>query len=278
MLDCCFSGPAPHREHALAEPAVNATERASRTGAYTMTASRADTTAWFETDPDLRQPQTPLHQALRRPGRARDPRPARRADAARAVHLPVRQPRLPRPAPPPGNAASMRRRGGGASGPPGPLSVIRGIHITERRLVRRDGLADSAGFGLPQPAGAPCLGHLDFRPPQWARPPACGTAAAPAAPDHHNSPLPCRSYRHLSVRPTARQTRPTGVVVRGPGGPGAQELRRDHAGSTVRKDREPHWLVPPSATVDTSCQWRVRTTPPAARPAPSGIKRSGSDY
>ena len=59
MLDCCFSGLATHREHALAGPAGDVLlERASRTGAYTMTASSADTTAWFENDPELAQPQT----------------------------------------------------------------------------------------------------------------------------------------------------------------------------------------------------------------------------
>jgi len=59
MLDCCFSGIATFREHALAGSAGEVlVDLASRTGAYTMTASSADTTAWFEADPDLPQPQT----------------------------------------------------------------------------------------------------------------------------------------------------------------------------------------------------------------------------
>ncbi|ROQ82745.1 putative Zn-dependent peptidase [Streptomyces sp. CEV 2-1] len=58
MLDCCFSGLATHRDHALAGSPEEVLERASRTGAYTMTASSADATAWYEADAHAAQPQT----------------------------------------------------------------------------------------------------------------------------------------------------------------------------------------------------------------------------
>ncbi len=59
MLDCCFSGIATVREHALAGADNEVLlDLAARTGAYTMTASSAHALAWFETDPELTKPQT----------------------------------------------------------------------------------------------------------------------------------------------------------------------------------------------------------------------------
>jgi predicted Zn-dependent peptidase len=58
ILDCCFSGLATHPGNTLSGSAEEVLERTTRTGAYTMTASSADTTAWYETDERLREPQT----------------------------------------------------------------------------------------------------------------------------------------------------------------------------------------------------------------------------
>jgi hypothetical protein len=55
ILDCCFSGLASQPANTLAAKVLDATTGA---GAYTMAASDAYYTAWYETDPSLTQPQT----------------------------------------------------------------------------------------------------------------------------------------------------------------------------------------------------------------------------
>lgn len=58
ILDCCFSGLATRREHALGPLVDEVMERTTGTGAYTMAASSAYSAAWFETDPQIDRPQT----------------------------------------------------------------------------------------------------------------------------------------------------------------------------------------------------------------------------
>jgi Caspase domain len=57
VLDCCFAGLACHRDHALG-PRDDLLDKTTGTGAYTMAASSAYTTAWYETAPDVPEPQT----------------------------------------------------------------------------------------------------------------------------------------------------------------------------------------------------------------------------
>lgn len=56
ILDCCFSGVAAR--DGLAGFSDDIIEMTSGTGAYTMTASRAYNTAWYEDDPGISRPQT----------------------------------------------------------------------------------------------------------------------------------------------------------------------------------------------------------------------------
>jgi hypothetical protein len=56
ILDCCFAGLAGQRANTLAAEVLDA--RLTGSGAYTMTASEANNTAWYETDSSLVWPQT----------------------------------------------------------------------------------------------------------------------------------------------------------------------------------------------------------------------------
>ena len=58
ILDCCFAGLANRPANTLAALADDVLDRTAGAGAYTMAASGAFTTAWFETDPGIGQPQT----------------------------------------------------------------------------------------------------------------------------------------------------------------------------------------------------------------------------
>jgi hypothetical protein len=56
ILDCCFAGLAT--KAAMAGLAGDVLDRTGGTGAYTMAATSAYTTAWYEDDPELDRPQT----------------------------------------------------------------------------------------------------------------------------------------------------------------------------------------------------------------------------
>lgn len=58
ILDCCFSGLANSRTNTLAAAPDNVMDKTGGTGAYTMAASSAYATAWYENDPGLTAPQT----------------------------------------------------------------------------------------------------------------------------------------------------------------------------------------------------------------------------
>jgi len=58
ILDCCFAGLASQPANTLAAFADDVLDKTVGTGAYTMTASGPDTTAWYETSPDATGPQT----------------------------------------------------------------------------------------------------------------------------------------------------------------------------------------------------------------------------
>jgi len=58
ILDCCFAGLANRPANTLAALADDVLDKTAGAGAYTMAASGAFTTAWFETDPGIAQPQT----------------------------------------------------------------------------------------------------------------------------------------------------------------------------------------------------------------------------
>jgi hypothetical protein len=57
ILDCCFAGQATQHANALG-PAADVIDSAGGTGAFTMAASGAYNTAWFETATTVRNPQT----------------------------------------------------------------------------------------------------------------------------------------------------------------------------------------------------------------------------
>jgi hypothetical protein len=56
ILDCCFAGLAT--KGSLSAAADDVLDMTGGTGAYTMAATGADTTAWYEDSPDLARPQT----------------------------------------------------------------------------------------------------------------------------------------------------------------------------------------------------------------------------
>jgi len=58
ILDCCFGGLANQPANTLAGLPEGVLSKTAGTGAYTMTASDAYATAWYETGPELAQPQT----------------------------------------------------------------------------------------------------------------------------------------------------------------------------------------------------------------------------
>ncbi|MGH3546740.1 MAG: caspase family protein [Pseudonocardiaceae bacterium] len=58
ILDCCFAGQVTRPEHSLAAASADVIDKTAGTGAFTMTASGAYRTAWFESDPGTINPQT----------------------------------------------------------------------------------------------------------------------------------------------------------------------------------------------------------------------------
>ena len=58
ILDCCFAGLANRPANTLAALPDDVLDKTAGAGAYTMAASGAYTTAWFETGTDIAQPQT----------------------------------------------------------------------------------------------------------------------------------------------------------------------------------------------------------------------------
>lgn len=58
ILDCCFAGRAARPENSLAPPSGDLIDRTSGTGAFTMAASGAYRTAWYESGPKVPNPQT----------------------------------------------------------------------------------------------------------------------------------------------------------------------------------------------------------------------------
>ncbi|MEU7640943.1 caspase family protein [Streptomyces sp. NPDC039016] len=58
ILDCCFAGHAARTEHTLASTSTNVIDKTLGTGAVTLAASGAYRTAWFESAPDVADPQT----------------------------------------------------------------------------------------------------------------------------------------------------------------------------------------------------------------------------
>ena len=58
ILDCCFSGLANSRTNTMAAVPDSVMDKTGGTGAYTMAASSAYATAWYENDPGLAAPQT----------------------------------------------------------------------------------------------------------------------------------------------------------------------------------------------------------------------------
>ena len=58
ILDCCFAGLASRPVNTLAGNAGEVLDMAAGTGAYTLAASGAYTTAWYESDPQVSRPQT----------------------------------------------------------------------------------------------------------------------------------------------------------------------------------------------------------------------------
>ena len=58
ILDCCFAGLANRPAATLAAFAGDVLDKTAGTGAYTMTATSAYATAWYETDPGADRPQT----------------------------------------------------------------------------------------------------------------------------------------------------------------------------------------------------------------------------
>ncbi|MFF2813843.1 caspase family protein [Streptomyces sp. NPDC058000] len=58
ILDCCFAGHAARTEHTLASTSTSVIDKTLGTGAVTMAASGAYRTAWFESAPDVADPQT----------------------------------------------------------------------------------------------------------------------------------------------------------------------------------------------------------------------------
>ena len=58
ILDCCFAALANQPMNTLAALADDVLDKTAGAGAYTMAASGPYTTAWFETDPEIAQPQT----------------------------------------------------------------------------------------------------------------------------------------------------------------------------------------------------------------------------
>ena len=58
ILDCCFSGLAIRPDNTLSDANDQLTDIAGVAGAYTMAASRAYNSAWYETDPLIVKPQT----------------------------------------------------------------------------------------------------------------------------------------------------------------------------------------------------------------------------
>ncbi|MGP8298158.1 caspase, EACC1-associated type [Streptomyces inhibens] len=58
ILDCCFAGHVARTEHSLATTSTNVIDKTLGTGAVTMAASGAYRTAWFESDPNVANPQT----------------------------------------------------------------------------------------------------------------------------------------------------------------------------------------------------------------------------
>ncbi|MEU9158507.1 caspase family protein [Streptomyces sp. NPDC048417] len=58
ILDCCFSGTAARPEHGLTSASADVIDKTLGTGAFTMAASGAYRTAWFESDTNVDNPQT----------------------------------------------------------------------------------------------------------------------------------------------------------------------------------------------------------------------------
>ena len=58
ILDCCFAGLASLPANTLAAFPGDVLDKTAGTGAYTLTASGAYTTAWYETGPEISRPQT----------------------------------------------------------------------------------------------------------------------------------------------------------------------------------------------------------------------------
>jgi WD40 repeat protein len=58
ILDCCFSGHAVLPEHTLAASSTDVMEKTQGTGAFTMAASGAYGSAWYETDRGTARPET----------------------------------------------------------------------------------------------------------------------------------------------------------------------------------------------------------------------------
>ena len=58
ILDCCFSGLANSRTNTMAAVPDSVMDKTGGTGAYTMAASSAYATAWYQNDPGLTAPQT----------------------------------------------------------------------------------------------------------------------------------------------------------------------------------------------------------------------------
>jgi outer membrane protein assembly factor BamB len=64
ILDCCFAGLANQAASSLSGIGDHLLDIVDGAGAYTMTASGAYSTAWYETDPKVRRPQTYFTQYL----------------------------------------------------------------------------------------------------------------------------------------------------------------------------------------------------------------------
>jgi Bacterial Ig-like domain (group 2) len=58
ILDCCFAAVANRRDSSLAGSPDDVLDKTAGTGAYTMAATNAYGTAWYETDPSVLLPQT----------------------------------------------------------------------------------------------------------------------------------------------------------------------------------------------------------------------------
>ena len=88
ILDCCFAGLASRPSNTLGTPDY-LLDKAAGTGAYTMAASSAYATAWFETG--QAEPQTYFTRYLADLVEGRHPRPACRAPATPAIHPAARE-------------------------------------------------------------------------------------------------------------------------------------------------------------------------------------------